>query len=210
MAIPAHVGRIIMRGHLYGGDEWETGWWGSGAMFDTDSGCQEVADGVKARLLTSAVEDVLRALWSASTGMDSIWVYGYPAGGPKSGAMATASITTYTGVGSNQLPNQMALVATTETGRPGRSYRGRMFWPATGVSLQNGQVLDGTCANLAQATATLLEPVSGDTGGPVVLSSKLGTTRAISAIRVDSRMDIQRRRAQQESVLYSESVTLTS
>lgn len=202
MAIPAGVGRISLRGHLRGGEIWETGWWGVGSNFETNTGCNAVAASVVATLGDTDVVNNLLQIWDAATGLDGVVVYGYPNGGPRATTMGEAPINGYNGTGSGDLPLQACLVATTLTGQPGRSYRGRMYWPATGCVLTTSQASATTCQQIALATATLVHQDSSSNAGPIVLSQKHGTHLPLVAVRVDSKIDTQRRRARSESALH--------
>lgn len=211
MSIPSHVGRIVVSGHMRGGDAFSFGWWATGANFDTNAGCAAVAASVVTSLGQGDVVNSIAYAISPAAGYDLVKVYGYPAGGPQAGAQGQAAVTGYSGQSTSMaMPNQVAIVATLLTGQPGRRHRGRMYLPADGQVLTNGQMTAAVCANIATAVRDLIRPASGSTDGPVVLSQVAGTHLPVTAIRVDSRMDIQRRRAAQETVYFSDEVALSA
>lgn len=206
--IPAGVGRIVISGHMRGGDAFSFGWWGEGANFATNAGCKTICEGVHANLLHQPVADVLNPMCSTATGYDMISVYGYPDGGPTSGAMAEESISDYGGSSNISNPNQLCVVASLLTGQPGRRHRGRMYLPADGQALFGGQMNQASCANIAEAIVGLIAPGAGSGPGPIVLSQVAGTHLNVTSVRVDSRIDIQRRRAAQETINFSASANI--
>jgi hypothetical protein len=109
------------------------------------------------------------------------------------------------GTSNGLLPPNIALVASLRTGRPGASYRGRLYLGGMSSVVLNagdGRVL--AAARLAAATrlADFLTTINGqDTplnGVPKlkygVYSRKLGTIRPITQVSVDNVFDVQRRR----------------
>lgn len=211
MTIPSGVGRIVVSGHMRGGDAFSFGWWATGANFATNAGCQTVAQSVVTSLLQGEVVNALGPMITPAAGYDKITVYGYPNGGPAAGAQGEAAVTGYSGSSTSMAnANQISVVVTLLTGQPGRRHRGRMYLPADGQVLANGQLSDASAQNIALAARDLIRPASGSTQGPVVLSQMAGTHLPVTAVRVDSRVDIQRRRAAQEAIYFSETVPLAS
>lgn len=115
---------------------------------------------------------------------------------------ATHAMTPVVGSGSSIHPPYVALVATTLTGRAGRSFRGRMYLPVTalGVSGTTGQQSgnpSGFATNLASwlsnhAAWTYWTGVTG--AAPVVMTQTGATPENITAVRVDTKFDSQRGR----------------
>lgn len=107
-----------------------------------------------------------------------------------------------TGVGTPTKPLQTSLVASLFTGRPGRSYRGRMYWPALGLGLgaTDGRVSNATCQAVATETAQFLRNVGAQAGFEsepgflVVCSQTLNVNTPVTEIRVGDVPDVQRRR----------------
>lgn len=115
---------------------------------------------------------------------------------------------------SNTHPLQVAAVLSWQTdamrgpGSKGRIYLPRPVWVVTG----EGDVQQTTTTPAAQVTATFLNQLDVSLGpepGPVlrpsVVSNKgAGTTRQITGVSIDTRLDVQRRRANKQSVLKSQ------
>lgn len=105
---------------------------------------------------------------------------------------------------------QNAIVISLQTGRPGGSYRGRVYWPALGANLSNGRVQSADTDELAGAAATWLNDV-GDAlssfltahGQVAVVSTTQNKATPVTSCRVGNRLDSQRRRAESEKELYS-------
>lgn len=103
------------------------------------------------------------------------------------------------GLAGSQLPPQIAEVISLRTGDPGRSRRGRMYFPPLGVAALFG---DGTLhvsrrAELAQAMADFFTGVNGDAfvaSTAFVASDVLQALIAINEVRVGDIFDTQRRR----------------
>lgn len=98
-------------------------------------------------------------------------------------------------------PYQVAVVASLLTGRPGRSYNGRLYWPAIGaqIGIATLRLTAAQTQAIADATATLLRAIAtaapvGAALVPVVVSHKLGTHQEVTSVRVGDVLDTQRRR----------------
>lgn len=109
------------------------------------------------------------------------------------------------GTGPSTHPPQTAVVASLRTALPGRSGRGRLYLPATGLGLQSTlQMTETQATNIATAvktwvsdlaaTATAAYPAPGPLHLFVVHSKKNNTAQDVSAIQVDTVLDSQRRR----------------
>lgn len=112
------------------------------------------------------------------------------------------------------MPSQVAVAVTLDTGKPGASNRGRVYWPGLGAGVgPNGrqgnidtEALAGDFAgwlhDLGNAGASIFSP------GVVasVCSTTKGTANPVTQVRVGDRLDIQRRRADKENETYSVAV----
>ena len=106
------------------------------------------------------------------------------------------------GLGSNLAhPPQTAVVLSLITGRPGRRYRGRIYWPAPSVTLQlaSSRVALEDVTNIAEgavAAITSASTVPGQTEtAPVIVHSEVGNVdTAVTRISVGDVLDTQRRR----------------
>lgn len=194
MSIPAGVARFVLAGHLGATEIFETGFWEVGdfaTQADVDSAAAAAATAFLADM-AGAATNMLRTV----DGYDEVRVYGYPAGGPTASFVGTAALGT-TGSSSSSNPLQTCCVATLLTGAAGRRRRGRMYLPATGEALVTSEFTSARVTAIANAVASFLGFGAPDpTHGPIVLSQVAGTHAPVTQVRVDSKPDIQRRRAE--------------
>lgn len=103
---------------------------------------------------------------------------------------------------------QQAVVATTQTGQPGRRKRGRLYMPghcllvATGdaqLSQANVDLVGGTTASMiAQAVVAFQSKLGTNAIEACVYSRASHSVLDMKTLRVDSRVDSQRRRAAEQ------------
>lgn len=203
MAIPAGVARVSVVGHLRGGEIFDTSFWCLGGVTPSDG--QDLADGVKAALLANPLPFL--GMMNASGGVDEIRVYSYPSGGPAAATVHSAAVNAVgTSTGATQA-SQSCLVATLLTGLLGRRNRGRMYLPAVNVQLDGttGLLTTPTAAAVSAAMGTFFTDVNnialGGGGNPVVsvVSQTASNVEQVTQVGVDNRIDIQRRRANQQA-----------
>lgn len=106
--------------------------------------------------------------------------------------------------GQNQAtkPFQTSLVSSLLTGRPGRSYRGRLYWPTLAITIQplDLRVNAGLMAPITAAITSWLSAVqdatiNGDDGLRLaVVSEKLSVATPVTSIECGNVLDVQRRR----------------
>ena len=116
--------------------------------------------------------------------------------------MAAESIgSSYSGSGTITNPFQSALVATLQTGRPGRSYRGRMYLPFLTSAFNAGKIsttsvtLGARAAAVADLLADTATAASSFPGlQPAVVSKAADAVTSVTSVRVGDIMDTQRRR----------------
>lgn len=209
--IPSGYSRNVISGTLPGGEIFQTGFW-----------CDEAPSDLAA---TQTQADALATDWnnkSADTGhpasflatgstIDKITVYSYLDTSGKATYVAESALTNPTITGAQTLPDQVALVSTLTTGVSGRRNRGRMYWPVNKASLSGGQISGTTALQLATWVANFLTSVNGDLGDQhvVVLSQVGGTSHAVTGVTVDTKFDIQRRRADKIQPSSFQSVAVT-
>lgn len=216
--IPEHVAKVVLAGSMANGEIFNCGFWVNFASDQPDAASfASFIAGVETSLsdTTAGVsfQNAFEELNTAETQLTDIFGYYY---GDESGHATLQADHTlgspWVGTSSGSHPLQVALVATLLTGAPGRSRRGRLYCPATGATLNiDGQVnatqVDHLSAGLAHGF-THLHSHSDPTGIPSVVSSTLSTSNPITTVRVDSRADIQRRRANRQLAEYSHSTTV--
>lgn len=198
MGIPAHTARVVISGTAPGGEIFETGFWLFGTGWDTRVEIQNLADAVAASWQTTA-RLPLCALISHDTEYTNCKVYYYRAGGPTATFVGERALTSGLGSGPGQIPLYTCMVATLRTGISGRSYKGRMYLPAAGVSLDTdhrfpaskaSDACDGLAAwfNAINAFAAPLESTVS------VVSQFLTAHNDVNEVSIDSKPDVQRRR----------------
>lgn len=137
----------------------------------------------------------------------------YIDGAGKTAQVAEAGFSTpWTGNVSPVMPPQSSVVLSLLTGRPGRSYRGRMYWPCLNASFDTGKVTltPAVVGTLAENAAQLLTDI-GDAAGvdfamkPAVASTVLGVQTLVTEVRVGTVVDTQRRRRNQLQETYGSS-----
>jgi len=207
MAIPDAMIRVTLTGHLTGGEIFNSSFWvvnnaAEGAI-DTevraDAYAAAVRDQFQLELLPTLVPRI-----TADSAYDEVRIYGYPDGGPIASVIGAASVTGGTGTGTDELPLQCATVASLRSDFSGRSRRGRMYLPMTaGLLGVDHQFTNVAAQAIADDTAAFLSAVNAiPRTFNVVVLSQLGTGSVVpvTEIVVDTRVDTQRRRAQDQAV----------
>lgn len=198
MSIPAdHV-----RWSLFGtglGEIFETSWWSHISPFPATQDDAQVSNNTIAEsFLASALCTRLKGLLFPDQQYTQLRAYWYATTGDKA-TFITESTFAPAQVGTSgtdhALPLQIAWVATLLTGAAGRSNRGRMYFAAGGAQpsaghQQSAADTTGLSADLADWFSTI-----SASAPPVVVSRTLSTSRPILDVRVDSILDVQRRRA---------------
>lgn len=202
--------KVAMSGALGNGARWSGGFQLMAAAAPTQDQVN-----VAAQLCADWAADVdgapAMAFLSPDSGIDTVAAYGYNGGTDASVSFSETIGQPGTGA-ADALPNQCAVCVSFRTANASRSGRGRIYWPATGVTLTNGQLTGSQCTNLNNSFRTLLEAYAGMGTGlpltPVVASITHDISRPITRLVVDSRIDIIRHRAQRENILHSYSHAL--
>jgi hypothetical protein len=212
--IPANSVRVVLTGHLPGSEQFNTGFW-----LHYVSGMPQTDDDAKAlsqRLATAVATpiDTLKSIINTASGYDAVRVYLYPTAGTQAFAVGETTLTGKTGTGSSGLhPLQTALVATLRTGYVGRRKRGRMYLPANAVSLSapNNQMSTSDTDAQANAVAAMLQAANNladDAYVAVISQVGSGDNSMVTEVRVDSRLDVQQRRADSQAATYQKIVAV--
>lgn len=210
MAIPAGVQKIVLFGSAPGGEIWETGFWLQGGLPTSDGAAQAQAELIYGVLLSESDPPVIPALatsWvNAGGAIRGARCYSYNNGGSQATyAGEYTAPTATTGTAPGHLPNQVCAVVTLRTDQSGRSYRGRMYLPAFGAALSTtgglfGQFDQTNCQTMVNDLAAAFQDLgASDAGTPVVVSPTRGVATLITSITMDTRADIQRRRANKQA-----------
>lgn len=157
----------------------------------------------------------LKAFISPSQRYSGVSAYGY-SGTPDDDATGSSDgiigVAQGTGTGAARLPLQTALVATVKTALTGASYRGRLYLPYTAGALgSNHQVSNDDTDAFVAIAGILLEQMqiawgstdSSSASGEVGVWSPTKNLFTIAThVTVDTRTDVQRRRAANQSATH--------
>lgn len=206
MPKPAGVARIVMSGTLYGGEIWATGFYVDVGTLAGPSAANTLAQNMTSLLQssgsTAAMAYQASKTWSTQTAWTKTSVYFYGNGGKLSSVQGEYVLpNAVVGSASGSAPNQSSLVVSLRTDTPGRSYRGRLFTPFTaGFGGASGQLAASDTNGVATAWAAAFSAMkTAYNAFPVVVSDHLAAKTSVTSVIVNSRPDIQRRRANRES-----------
>lgn len=200
--IPLGHSRTVFSGALPSGEIFATGLWANEAPSD------EAATQAQADAFGTEISNAWGASGSPvefnSPGMilQRVTVYSYLTNSGRASFVAEHSLSKAGASIYGQIPDQCAIVATLLTGSAGRRNRGRMYWPCTAPAISQGQMQNAQCENYAGWLSDLITAFNSHIGSQhmVVLSQVAGSSKSISAIGTDTRIDIQRRRANRETI----------
>lgn len=191
MGIPAGLTRLTLSGALSTGEIWASSWWETGR---TPADCDDVA---AAAIVGAASFTILsasaRALMSTTDTLGALDLYHYTGG---SGATTHGHATIGSaGTGANNHPKQIAAVMTLRTALATRSGRGRMYFPATGVTVAGTGLMNAAAVDsLVDALRSVFTVHVAGGFPPVVLSQTTSSSQPIKTIDADYVPDTQRRR----------------
>lgn len=201
--IPLGYSRNTIYGTFSGGDVFQISLWASEAP--TDQGAAQtqanmLAAAFNTKLTTPPTGSVKpTAILSTTDAYVGVRVYSYVDGSGHARYIGDASIS---GAGTNGtagfLPTQTSLVVSLRSAVAGRSATGRIYTPCTRANTSVGGQLSSADVNgLATWWAALIGAWnSAVTPAKIgVLSQLHGTFQPATAVKVDSKLDIQRRRA---------------
>lgn len=203
MAIPNGVTRIVLSGAMPGGEIWSSGFWLDGNP-PVDDDAADILAGIIAGFLTASTFDAAFAgANSSDTTLTEVSVYGYPLGGPNATSVGRAAVTGVAGTATvGLMPDQVCTVLTLLTGNASRRGRGRMYLPATCLNLSSShQIPSAIMAAWTAGAKDFFDRINADgaIGDVAVVSIAGSATRVVTDVRMDSRVDIQRRRADQQA-----------
>lgn len=194
---------LRMRGSLLNSEQWSVNPTFAGNFTDASPNQADLNDWAAAvgGQFVSGGYGGIQAAWSSSLTLEGLDAYYYAADGSLETQGTWSPAQEQRGTGSINLPPATSIVASLQTGLPGRSARGRLYWPALGLSVNgaNGGINPTTAQALATQTAAMLAMAENQWTGPAPIFSCVwsGTKQdayAITAVRVGSQLDSQRRR----------------
>lgn len=196
-----NVVRIL--GYLPGGEVWSVT-----PKFASPLGCVEEYDdllawaqAIGAYIQGLPTNNRLRGYLSNQAGIEGVRVEYRDAANQLAQAAEFIFTTRLPGNGVPNKPYQCSVVASLRTGRPGRSFRGRLYWPCLSGSLSTAtmRLLPDDTGVFATNMAELLDAMR--TSSPlehdlmsVVVSLTTDTYTGINEIQVGDIIDTQRRR----------------
>lgn len=198
------MNRVSLIGSISGGEIFDTSFWVEGPVIASDTAANAFALTCK-NAIDTAANSALRALIGSTTSYDQCRVYCYPDGGPSATFIGSALFSGFIGTATgNILPYQSCMVITLHTGFAGRRRRGRMYLPANGAVLGSHQFNGTNVSNVCTAMAAAFTAINASGAGTrVSVMSQVGDglVTHVNEVAVDSKVDIQRRRAGHEAPL---------
>lgn len=187
----------------------------SGEIFNWSLWCNEApADAASTQQQATAFAAAYKAapgvylppekLLSSSSAYSGCRVYSYMEHNTKATYIADAPINVPGSSGSTSLlPDQLAVVVGLRTDMAGRRHMGRVYLPITAWGLSSqAQLSTADCTGLAGWFAQFIRALNGNIGSQRVgvLSQAGATFTPVTSVKVDSKLDTQRRRTKRASV----------
>lgn len=206
MAI-SHLLACVIHWSGFGEEGQTTYWWTGSTASHTPEQLDDFLDDWDGKLNSQESPSTYsrwQAILASPQKLDRLSVYEYDSFPGHATALAHKTINKPAGP-VVALPLQVACCVTLNTARAGSSYRGRSYMPIMGqaVNVGDAQIPQATMDSVAAAWSN----AGGDCGDAlgsalgignptsVVVSRKLAAATPITGIKIDSRPDIQRRRA---------------
>lgn len=199
MAYAAGTVKTVISGVLVGGEQFAFGFQANLGSSAGQLALTQYNGVVSGSLTGNLLTTTIKALLPSTTRFTTVTSYLYTGGSTASLVAQNAGINTAGTGTTSPMPNQCAIVVSLLTGIPGRSTRGRAYFPGwTGdqIIASTGQLSSTSSGQLAAAWGAFLSGVKDTTNGapPVVASSLHGTVTPIVQVAVDTIIDTQRRR----------------
>lgn len=220
VGIPVPLVKCVLRGRVDATQDWSTAFWVAGGGIDTfDPATLDSFGTAVLALMQTMVNSIKSHLWDTHTGADGGTFYYYAPNTLKAQLVSMQDFASQiVGSASGHSPRQLACVASLRSAQAGRSSRGRMYIPVTGLAPDtNGQIQDADLSATLNAVATCLSGVNALTPSTyaltqinVVVASFTKThTTPIDAVTGNSLAMTQRRREDKLSANSYEQATVT-
>lgn len=152
-------------------------------------------------------------LLSTDTTLVGVRVYYVPPASTSLFAGEFEYSTPIAGANTARLPLTSACVVSLISDDVGRKNRGRIYIPAAGAGLSSSQMDSSTTSAVATATAALITGINTTNVGAtppetVVVGSNQATPPPITSVRVDSLVDVQRRRQDKVGALFTHAASV--
>jgi len=203
MGLPAGVARWTLQGTSSPDEVWAFDWWtmpGTGVA--SQASWQATVDALWTVLGTTSLNTNLAGLIGTDGAVTQLTGLYYRNSQSAEFSGTHVASPAIAGTSGTRAPLQMCFCVTTLTGRPGASYRGRMYLPTPGMPLDtNHRFTAGAMTAVVNSLKQVLGAgtVDGQYGPPVVVSRTKGIATQITNLRYDLRPDIQRRRANRQA-----------
>lgn len=195
--------RLVISGTVgNGADIWSTGINFSallGPLVISQADLGLWAEQAATELEGTALGTNLSAGLSANGSITEVRTYYYASNTGPSTFVATSPVTKIgSGTANNPLPTSMVL--SLKTPFAGRSFRGRMYWPALSTVVQTGGTFSTSfMSSIATEAANLLNAMSGAAAGtydlvPAIVSKTRDLVTPVTQVSVGNVPDTQRRR----------------
>lgn len=194
--------RLVMSGTIGAGGEI----WSTGVNFIPDVGPAVISPGDLAAWAESAAVEleaglgtVLNTGVSANGTIDEVRAYYYPSNDGPAQFVGIAPCD-YVGSSTSNNPLPTSMVFSLLTATAGRSFRGRMYWPALSLTINtSGRFPSSVMTSAATDAANLLTALAGAVTiatdlTPAVVSKTRNLVTPVTQIRVGDVPDTQRRR----------------
>lgn len=201
MPIPAGVSRISILGTFGSGDIFDASLWYQGLTIASDADAAARAAAFAGLLTTAPTKADMSFCLGPNDNVTAVKIYHYATGGSAATYIGTAGVSGMPGTGLGEQGLQACVVMTFLTALSGRKYKGRIYWPATGLTYTGNNYHSSDLTSLVTGFTTLLNAyTAAETGStPVVVSATGSVATPVVQIRTDSKTDIQRRRANKQA-----------
>lgn len=199
--MPQNYRAVLSGGLASNAERWSVGAW----FTDPNQIAPPLASEVQAwataiaAAIPTAVAGTLRNALTTSGTIDTVNTYWYPGLDGPAGISGAANLT-FAGLGTAIHPLPTSMVASLRTGRAGRRYRGRSYWPALGLTVDaSGKFTSTDTTAVPQRFKDLflaIEDAWPATGAiELVVASKVANeVTPVTSISVGNVPDTQRRR----------------
>jgi len=206
MPRPTNTARIVISGSFPSGESFAWGFWMNGAV------ASEAAAAAAATAVANDWGTYLRTQLCSMLRNDCAYLeasyYAYGSTTGPADFVGVAALTTGVGTGAGtSLPLQCSVVASLRTTLAGRRNRGRMYIPITAAALVNHQLTSADTAAIRGPVAGFLTSINANgaiPGSVAVVSQVVGVANPVTSVIVNSQLDIQRRRAEGQLPLFTE------
>lgn len=205
--------KLLLTGTIAGGEQWSVGFTYGAATIGEMIVTQEDLN-AWAQAASSLINDSALSIWRNALSTAGAFGYAIAQFYDADNVLTLQSVPQaigVTGLGTPSKPPQTAIVVSLLTGRPGASYRGRVYIPAMGGGMDNTLKVDTPTdtQDLADQTAEFLSDMANEAAGlganiaPGVYSPTKDVVTPVTGVRVGDVFDTQRRRRNQLTEFYA-------